>query len=202
MSGRRADHPTMTRYLLPVLLLAAASSATAQTMWRLVQTTDELTAASDTRLILREDAWPTEPPKAADSFRGATLVIVCGHRLPSAEGRTLLFSADQPMQPFGGNFAYVELRFDSDSASTKAYFTTLQAGSGIAVESGRSFPRYVSFLGSEQSPYFSAQIFARLLAANRLMIRYRAFGADRSATFRLTGLREALGRLSECRWMP
>lgn len=192
----------MIKYLLPALLLTVAASAAAQSTWRLVQTTDELTAASDTRLILREDAWPTEPPKAADSFRGATLVLVCGHRLPSAEGRSLLFSADQPMQPFGGNFAYVELRFDSDSQITKAYFTTLQPGSGIAVESGRSFPRYVSFLGSEQSPYFSPQIFARLLAANRLMIRYRAFSANRTATFHLAGLREAVGKLSECRWTP
>ncbi|HSD32216.1 MAG TPA: hypothetical protein VLB49_09920 [Gemmatimonadales bacterium] len=189
----------MTRYLLPALLLTT-SSAAAQSGWRLVQTTDELTAASDTRLILREDAWPTEPPKAADTFRGATLVIVCGHRLPSAGGRTLLLSADQPMQPFGGNFAYAELRFDSDSTSTKAYFTTLQASSGIAVESGRSYPRYASFLGSEQSPYFSPRIFARMIGATRLTIRYRAYGTDRSATFRLTGLAEALGRLSQCRW--
>jgi hypothetical protein len=189
----------MTRYLLPVLLLTT-SSAAAQSAWRLVQTTDELTAATDTRLILREDAWPTEPAKAADSFRGATLVIVCGHRLPSAGGRTLLLSADQPMQPFGDNLAYAELRFDSDSASTKAYFTTLPASSGIAVESGRSYPRYVSFLGSEQSPYFSPRIFTRLVAATRLTIRYRAYGTDRSATFRLTGLAEALGKLPECRW--
>jgi hypothetical protein len=190
----------MTRYLLPALLLAAGSNAAAQSGWRLVQTTDELTAASDTRLILREDAWPTVPPKAADSFRGATLVIVCGHRLPSAAGRTLLLSADQPMQPFGGDFAYAELRFDSDSASTRAYFTTLQASSNIAVESGRSVPRYVSFLGSEQSPYFSPQIFARMLRATRLTIRYRAYGTDRSASFRLAGLAEAVGKLSECRW--
>lgn len=189
----------MIRYLLPALLLTT-SSAAAQSAWRLVQTTDELTAATDTRLILREVAWPTEPPKAADSFRGATLVIVCGHRLPSAAGRTLLLSADQPMQPYGGNFAYAELRFDSDSTSTKAYFTTLPASSGIAVESGRSYPRYVSFLGSEQSPYFSPRIFARLIAATRLTISYRAYGTDRSATFRLTGLAEALGKLSECRW--
>ncbi len=189
----------MTRYLLPALLLTT-SSAAAQSAWRLVQTTDELTAATDTRLILREDAWPSEPAKAADSFRGATLVIVCGHRLPSAGGRTLLLSADQPMQPFGDNLAYAELRFDSDSQVTKAYFTTLPASSGIAVESGRSYPRYVSFLGSEQSPYFSPRIFARLIGATRLTIRYRAYGTDRRATFRLTGLAEALGRLSECRW--
>ena len=122
----------MTRYLLPALLLTT-SSAAAQSAWRLVQTTDELTAATDTRLILREDAWPAGPSKAADSFRGATLVIVCGHRLPSAGGRTLLLSADQPMQPFGDNLAYAELRFDSDSQVTKAYFTTLPASSGIAV---------------------------------------------------------------------
>jgi hypothetical protein len=189
----------MTRYLLPALLLTT-SSAAAQSAWRLVQTTDELTAATDTRLILREDAWPTEPAKAADSFRGATLVIVCGHRLPSAGGRTLLLSADQPMQPFGDNLAYAELRFDADSQVTKAYFTTLPTSRGVAVESARSYPRYVSFLGSEQSPYFSPRIFARLIAATRLTIRYRAYGTDRSATFRLTGLAEALGRLSECRW--
>lgn len=189
----------MTRYLLPALLLVT-SSAAAQSGWRLVQTTDELTAASDTRLILREDAWPTEPPKAADSFRGATLVIVCGHRLPGAGGRTLLLSADQPMQPFGDRLAYVELRFDADSQVTKAFFTTLRASGGIAVESGRSVPRYASFLGSKQSPYFSPEIFARLIRSTRVMIRYRAYGTDRSATFRLSGLSEALGKLSECRW--
>lgn len=190
----------MTRLLLPALLLTSASSAAAQSAWRLVQTTDELTAATDTRLILREDAWPTEPAKAADSFRGATLVIVCGHRLPSAGGQTLLFSADQPMQPFGDNLAYAELRFDSDSQVTKAYFTTLPANSGIAVESGRSVPRYVSFLGSEQSPYFSPLIFARLLTADRVTIRYRAFSSDRTATFHVAGLADALRKLSECRW--
>ncbi|HMA44225.1 MAG TPA: hypothetical protein VKO86_09420 [Gemmatimonadales bacterium] len=190
----------MTRFLLLAQLLASASSAAAQSAWRLVQTTDELTAASDTRLILREDAWPTEPPKAADSYRGATLVVVCGHRLPSDTGRTLLFSADQPMQPFGGDFAYVELRFDSDSQTTKAYFTTLPASGGIAVESGRSVPRYVSFLGSEQSPYFSPLIFARLLTADRVTIRYRAFSSDRTATFHVAGLAAAVVKLTECRW--
>lgn len=189
----------MTKYLSLTLLLVAGPVA-AQSGWRLVQTTDELTAASDTRLILREDAWPTQPPKAADSFRGATLVIACGHRLPSADGRTLLLSADQPMEPFGGDFAYVELQFDSEPRITKAYFTTSQAGGGIAVETGRSYPRYVAFLGSPQSPYFSLQIFARLLTARRLRIRYRAFGTDRTAAFHLTGLPEAVARLTECRW--
>lgn len=189
----------MTRFLLLAQLLASASSAAAQSAWRLVQTTDELTAASDTRLILREDAWPTEPPKAADSYRGATLVVVCGHRLPSDTGRTLLFSADQPMQPFGGDFAYVQLRFDSLPQVTKAYFTTLQA-SGTAAESGRRYTRYVAFLGSQPSPYFSLQIFDRLLAANRLTITYRAYGADRSASFHVAGLRAALAQLAGCRW--
>lgn len=190
----------MTRYLSLSLLLAAGPVA-AQSGWRLVQTTDELTAAGDTRLILREDAWPAEPSKAADTYRGATLVIVCGHRLPGADGRTLLFSADQAMEPFGGDFAYVQLKFDSLPQATKAYFTTLQTGT-IAAESGRRYARYVAFLGSEQSPYFSPQIFARLLAASRLTITYRAYGEDRSASFHLDGLREAVTKLAECRWAP
>jgi hypothetical protein len=187
----------MTRFLLSALLLAAAPLA-AQSGWRFVQTTDEFTAASDARLILREDGWPTGPQAEAAAYHSATLLIVCGHRIPGDSGRTLLLSADQPMQPFA-NLAYVEMRFDSEPQATQAYFTTQQSDV-VAPESGHRYSRYVAFLGTEQRPYFSPVIFTKLLKGSRLRLRYRAFGTDRTASFHIAGLRGAMAKLSECHW--
>jgi invasion protein IalB len=58
----------------------------------------------------------------------------------------------------------------------------------------------VAYLGADKSPYFSPQLFSQLLAAGKLTVKYRAFGAEQTVSFRLTGLREALSQLPACRW--
>ncbi len=174
--------------LLLALVFLIHSTAAAQSAWRLVETTDELTAAgSDRRLIVRADDWPAVPPTTAEGYRGATIVVVCGDRIPNSAGRTLLFNAGQPLQSFGSDLAYAELRFDKDSIPIRAYPTMLD-------------PRRVSFLGEEQSPYFSPRLLDRLMAATALTVTFRAFGGDRIVSFHVAGLRAALAQLPGCHW--
>lgn len=187
----------MPRYLFTVFLLAGAPALAAQSGWRFIQTTDEFTAATDARLVLREDGWPPARPEDA-AAHNATLLVVCGHRIPGDSGRTLLLSADQPMQPFA-NLAYVEMRFDSEPQVVQAYFTT-QRSDVIAPETGHRYARYVAYLGTERRPYYSPKLFGKLLDARRLRLRYKAFGRDRTASFHLAGLRQALAKLPDCHW--
>jgi hypothetical protein len=177
--------------LVPALMLLIHATAAAQSppsAWRVVETTDELTAAgSDRRLILRADDWPAQPPTTADGYAGATIVVVCGDRIPNSAGRSLLFNAGQPLQPFGNGLAYAEWRFDQDSVPLRPYLPLLDS-------------KQVAFLGEERSPYFSPRLLGRLLDAGTLTVRYRAFGGNRTVSFHVAGLRAALAQLPGCRW--
>lgn len=194
----------MPTRLLPLLITALSASLSAQSpasSWRLVETTDDLTAATDRRLIVRADDWPTVRDTAAvEEYRRATIILACGDRLPGSEGRSLLFFAGQPLEPFGRELAYVELRFDGRPTPIKAYLTILDYGDAVVTATGRRATRQVAFLGGDKSPYFSPQLFSQLLAAGKLTVKYRAYGAEQTVSFRLTGLREALPQLPGCRW--
>lgn len=170
------------------LLLALVPLTPADSAWRLVVTTDDLTAASDRRLILR-----------ADQPSNATLVLACGDRLPSADGKSLLFYAGQPLEPFGDELA-ADLRFDDQPRSVKTFFTLADYGEPILTPGGHRSSRQVAFLGTDQSPYFSRPLFDQLVASGKLSLTYRAFGEQHTVIFHLTGLREALSQLSACRW--
>lgn len=180
----------MTKPLLGLVFLiyATAAAQSPQPVWRMVETTDDLTAAGfDRRLIVRADDWPAAPPTTAAGYAGATIVVACGDRIPNSAGRSLLFNAGQPLQPFGSEMAYAELRFDKDSVPIKAYLTMLD-------------PRRVTFLGEPQSPYFSPRLLDRLMTATTLQVTFKAFGGDRTVSFHIAGLRAALAQLSGCRW--
>lgn len=169
--------------LLLLTLLPLAAVRPADTAWRLVETMDDLTGASDRRLILRSENW-----NAVSST--ATIVVVCGDRIASSEGRSLLFFAGQPLEPFG-NELYAELRFDDQPRSIKAYLTIQDVGDARAT-------RQVAFLGTDQSPYFSRPLLDQLIAAGKLSVTYRAYGEVRTVSFHPAGLREALPQLAGC----
>jgi hypothetical protein len=172
--------------LLLLTLLPLAAVRPAESAWRLVETTDDLTGASDRRLILRAENW-----NAATAT--ATIVVACGDRIPSSEGRSLLFFAGRPFEPFGNELGYAELRFDDQPHPIKAYLTILDVGDARAT-------RQVAFLGTDQSPYFSRPLLDQLMAAGKLSVTYRAYGEVRTVSFHPVGLREALPQLAGCRF--
>lgn len=148
------------------------------------------------------------------------LLLAAGSGAAAQSGWRLVQTTDDahgrdrhPAHPAGGCLAdpapesggllprgYVELHINSEPLTTKAYFTTSQASGGISATTGRSYLGYVAFLGSQQSPYSSLQIFAHLVTAKRLTIRYRAFGTGRTASCHVTDLPAAVVKLAECRW--
>jgi hypothetical protein len=181
MNPRRI--PLLLLSLLPLAAVRPLDSA-----WRLVETTDDLTGATDRRLILRADNW--NAAGGPDVATTATLVLACGDRIPNVDGKSLLFYAGQPLEPFGNELAYVELRFDDQPRPIKAYLTISAYGGG----------RQVAFLGSDQSRYFSRPLFDRLTGASKLSVTYRAFSETHRVTFHLAGLSDALSQLSACHW--
>ena len=191
MNARRAA--VLLLSLVPLAAVRPLDSA-----WRLVETTDDLTGATDRRLILRADNWHvTGPPDAATT---ATLVLACGDRVPNADGKSLLFFAGQPLEPFGNELAYAELRFDDQPRPIKAYFTIFDYGEAVVTPAGRRGARQVAFLGTDQSPYFSRPLFDQLLTAGKLSVTYRAYGDNHRVTFHLAGLSDALSQLTACHW--
>ncbi len=194
----------MLKRLLPLLITALSTSLSAQSPasnWHLVETTDDLTAARDRRLIVRADDWPTvRDTTAMEEYRRATIVLACGDRIPGSEGKSLLFYAGQPLEPFGRELAYVELRFDGHPTPIKAFLTILDNGDAVVTATGRRANRQVAFLGGDKTPYFSPQLFSQLLGAGKLAVKYRAYGAEQTVSFRLSGLREALRQMPGCRW--
>ena len=191
MNPRRI--PLLLLTLLPLAAVRPLDSA-----WRLVETTDDLTGASDRRLILRADNWnATGTPDAANT---ATLVLACGDRIPNLDGKSLLFYAGQPLEPFGNELAYAELRFDDQPRSIKAYFTIFDYGEAVVTQTGRRGARQVAFLGTNQSPYFSRPLFEQLTGATKLSVTYRAFSETHQVTFHVAGLSDALAQLGACQW--
>lgn len=191
--------PHSVKLLTALLLLAVTGPLAAQTGWRLIPTTDDLTGAADRRLVVRADTTPAP----ADSTlphrdRADAIALVCGDRLPGATGRSLLLYTTESWQEFGPAQGYADLRFDGHPEAVHAYLTLLDYS--VIAPTGRVAARHVAFLGSQGSPYFSPRILARLLAARTLRVTYRGVGAERTLTFHVAGLQDALRQLSACRW--
>lgn len=186
---------------IPLVLLTLVPLAAVRPLdspWRFVETTDDLTGATDRRLILRADNWSAAgAPGVANT---ATLVLACGDRIPNADGKSLLFFAGQPLEPFGNELAYAELRFDDQPRPIKAFFTIFDYGEAVVTQTGRRGARQVAFLGTDQSPYFSQPLFDQIVTATRLAVTYRAYGETHRVTFHLAGLGDALPRIAPCRW--
>lgn len=160
---------------------AAGPLASQAAKWRLLETQDELTGASDKRLILRSEGWTPG---------GATLIVVCGDRIPGAEGRALLLNAGEALQPFGGDaLAYAEVSFDANPTRERHYWRLYDGGGAR-----------LAHAGDERNPLFAEALFRKLLAADDVEIRYRALGGERSARFDLRGLGPQLRRLTGCTW--
>jgi len=173
-------HTTPWFILIAALLAGASPGATQTSKWRLVESRDELTGASDKRLILRAEGW---------TAGGATLIVVCGDRIPGDAGRAVLLNAGEPLQPFGGDArAYAEVSFDGGRTSLRHYWPLFDGGGAR-----------LAYVGDDRS-LFSATQFAKLLSAAAVTIRYRTLDGDRTARFDLTGLREELRHLSGCTW--
>jgi len=186
--------------LLLLTLLPLAAVRPVDSAWRFVETTDELTGATDRRLILRADNWSATGVGAPDAVTTATLVLACGDRIPNADGKSLLFFAGQPLEPYGNELAYAELRFDDQPRPIKAYFTIFDYGEAVVTQTGRRGARQVAFLGTDQSPYFSRPLFDQLTSATKLSVSYRAFSETHNVTFHVAGLSDALPQLSACHW--
>ena len=191
--------------LIAVALAAGAiSDAAAQAFkWRLVETQDELSGAQDRRLILPAEGIParrhTDSP---DKYRGASLVVACGERLPGDSGRTLLFYAGMHLEPFGGaEHGYAELRFSGEPRFAETYLLLLDYGEAVIQSDRTASGRHTAFLGSRARPYYSDSTLVRLTRSERLTVRFRPLGAQpMTVEFDLKGLREGLPRLSGCRW--
>lgn len=167
-------------WLMAALLISAPPAAAQTSKWRLVETQDELTGASDKRLILRAEGW---------TAGGATLLLVCGGRIAGDAGRTLLLNAGEPLQPFGGDArAYVELSRDG-GRSWERHYWALVDGAGARVASA-----------DDERGRFPEALLVTLYAAPALIVRYRTLGGDRTARFDLTGLQDELQHLSGCSW--
>jgi hypothetical protein len=196
---------TFRSALIAVALAASAFSnvAAQASKWRLVATQDELSGAQDRRLILPAEGIParrhTDSP---DKYRGASLVVACGERLPGDSGRTLLFYAGMHLEPFGGaEHGYAEWRFAGEPRFTEMYLLLLDYGETVVQADRTASGRHTAFLGSRAGPYYSDSTLARLTHSERLTVRFRPLGAPpMTVEFDLKGLRESLPQLGACRW--
>lgn len=191
----------MSRLLLALLAVFGFSDLTAQQSgWHLVPATLPSPRISDARLVLHGMDRPSGPHSrlAADSAV-AQLVIACDSRLPGPEGRTLYFHSAEAMEPFGGE-GYATLRFDHGRWKRATYLDLVDQplpADGLAPLSGSL---RLGFLGDDASPYYSSELLHDMLGSNTLTVTYLAFGEERSVSFALAGLGEALPRLGSCRW--
>jgi len=182
---------------LPLTLVAQGSK------WRLLDTRDELTGAVDRRLILRAEGAParrhTDSP---DKYRGASLIVACGERLPADSGRTLLFYAGMPLEPFGGaEHGYAEVRFSDQRSFTDTYLLLLDYGETVVQADRTPSGRHVAFLGSQRTPYYSDSTLRQMIRSERLTVRFRPLGAASMAVeFDLRGLAAELSHLNPCHW--
>jgi hypothetical protein len=170
--------------------------------WRRVESTDDLTASSDRRLILRAEDWPARRHTSSpDQFKGATLIVSCGDRLPGDSGRSLLLFAGEPLQPFGGGeFAAATVRFAGDAKPRSYEMAILDRGDALVIPTGGRSTRHLAFLGERDHPYYSADFLRRLSAADTVHVEYAVFGGTRSVTFLTRGLARQLSYLERCRW--
>lgn len=185
------------------IIVVTASMATAQeSAIRVARTVDDVTGRADTRVIIVAESQPVLTIRPAPSdYKGATLIIACGNRVPADSGRTLLLYAGQALEPFGDGLAYAEVRFDTAGAYRKMDLPIFDYGESVETSTAGRASRHMAYLGTGARPYYSEGFVKSLLAAGTLHIRFRAFGAGwRNVSFRLDGLRGALQSVRACRW--
>jgi len=172
--------------------------------WIRVESVDDLTGARDRRLILRAEGWPQLGHTAApDAYKGATLVVSCGDRIPGDSGRSLLLFAGEPLQPFGGGeFAAADVWFGGDDGRHRYDMAILDRGDALVIPSGGRSTRHLAFLGERGHPYFSADFFRRLTASDTVRLEYLVFGQTRRVVFHTDGLQRQLSYLDRCPWPP
>jgi hypothetical protein len=182
--------PMLIAALLGLLApCSGAAQAGDSTRWRWVNSADELSDRTDSRLILKG----MEP--------GPLLLFVCGDRLPGDSARTLLFFAGESLLPFGGGAdAYVEVRFANEQVWRPGYWRIYEAGEPQTELPLTGMSRRVAFMGSGHTPYFSTELFKRLVASDTVSIRYRVFGDSHEVRFLTAGLAATLGSRTDCRW--
>ena len=165
-----------------------------------VATTDEATGARDRRIIVSStDSRPPRPGADPDEYHGSALILACGNRFPSDSGRTLLLYAGEPLEPFGNEEAYAEIRLPAQKA-IKRYLPILDQGWFQQLNTGARSNRYFAFLGGRDSPYYDPALLAQFLTVDTIALRFRTFGQERRADFAVGALRQAADSLSDCRW--
>jgi hypothetical protein len=192
----------------PLALVAACCAVVAplaaqDSGWRLIETQDEFSGAHDRRLILRARQLPQRTHRQSpDAYKGASLILACGERLPADSGRTLLFYGGLHLEPFGGREeAYVEFRFSHQPRRMSQYWLLFDYGESVMVPDRSPTGRHLAFIGSEGQPYYSRRFLTDLLSADTLSISYRALGrAAQVVEFDVHGLAAALRQLTECAW--
>jgi hypothetical protein len=174
--------------LIPGTLAAQAGESAAR--WRWVNTADELSARTDSRLLLSATA------------SGPILFFVCGNRLPGDSGRTLLFFTGESLFPYGGSgSAYMEVRFAGEKGWHPWYWLIYDAADPQVELPLTAMSRRVAFMGSQHNAYFSTEIFKRMLGSDTTSIRYQAFGDSHEVHFLTAGLAAMLKDRSDCKWL-
>jgi len=138
---------------------------------------------------------------APDDYKGASIILACGNRIPADSGRAILLFGGEPIEPFASELGYAELRFDNEQRPRKVYMPILDYGDALVVPTGGRSTRHLAYLGEDNHPYYSEALLGAMLTSEMLHIRYKVFGQEwRTAHFHLNGLREALRRLTQCSW--
>jgi hypothetical protein len=202
LTGLRGAIMRLVLLVVLPLTLSARSVPAQDSTFRVVSTVDDITGRQDTRIIIRGAPWPPRYQIAnPDGFKGATLVIACGDRLPSDSGRTLILFAGQALEPFGAEYAYAEARLDAGTKPQRLSFAIFDYGDVQVVPTGGHSGRQLAFIGTDHQPYFSAPFFTQLLRASSLRLTYRVIGeGSRTVTFAVAGLRSRLDALTRCSW--
>jgi hypothetical protein len=179
---------------ITILPVAVAAQAVIQ------RTADDNTGAKDTRMILRSTDWHL--PKLGDDpdeYLGASLIVACGERFPSDSGRSLLLYAGEPLEPFGDEEAYVELRLHRVGKPQKLYLPILDRGFYPLLNTGARSNRYLAFFPGS-TPYFSGKLLGSLMSADTIWLAYRTFGRMRQVTFLVAPLRLLPDSVPQCHW--
>jgi hypothetical protein len=184
------------------ILSTVAPAASQESSIRVARTVDDVTGRADTRVIVVADSQPALTGRGSPSdYKGATLIVACGNRVPADSGRTLLLYAGQAFEPFGEGLAYAEVRFDTTGAYRKMDLPIFDYGESVETSTAGRASRHMAYFGTSARPYYSEGFLKSLLAAGTFQVRYRAFGAGwRNVNFRLDGLRASLQSVRGCRW--
>jgi hypothetical protein len=164
-----------------------------------LHTSDETSGGRDARLIIRStDHRPPKLGDAPDEYLGASIILACGDRFPSDSGRSLLMYAGEPLEPFGTEEAYVEIRLDGGKPQ-RIDLPILDHGFYPLVNSGGRSNRYLAFFRGK-SPYYNAALLKSMLIADTAELTYRTFDRTRTVRFPLQAMRQIKDSIPTCSW--